>query len=86
MERTTAGIRDTMFDEIEKYLKGEKSAEHLMALKAGFSVILGTVDKDIQAAKLLAETRGGKGQPRSLASLNLNLLLSAQKAELSDER
>jgi hypothetical protein len=81
MERSTAGIRDVMFDEIEKYLKGEKSADHLHALKAGFSTVLATVDKDIQAAKMIADARGGKNQPRSVADLNLNLLLTARRLE-----
>lgn len=75
MERTTNGIRSVMFDEIEKFLRGEVNAEHLNALKSGFGVILNTVEKDLQAVKIVSDLRRGRDQPQTIADLNLNLKL-----------
>lgn len=75
MERTTEGIRSVMFEQIERFLKGQVNAEHLNALKAGFGVILNTVEKDLQAQKMVSDLRRGRDQPQCVADLNLNLKL-----------
>ena len=75
MERSTEGIRSVMFDQIERFLKGEVDANHLNALKAGFTVILSTVEKDLQAQKMVSDLRRGRDQPQCVADLNLNLKL-----------
>jgi hypothetical protein len=76
MKKTTEGLRDILFAELERYLTGEVDSEHVRTVTKATGAILATVAKDIEAAKLLHEMNEGRDQPRSIADLNLNLLLS----------
>lgn len=76
MEKTTEGLRDVLFDELEKFLCGDVDSEHVRTVTKATGAILATVSKDLEAAKLLHEVNEGRDQPRSIADLNLNLMLS----------
>lgn len=76
MKRTTEGLRDVLFDELEKFISGEVDSEHVKTVTRATGAIMATVAKDLEAAKLLHEVNEGRDQPRSIADLNLNLMLS----------
>lgn len=73
--RSTTGIREAMFEDIERFRRGDVPAGYLHEMKAGFSVILGAVDRDLAALKAMSNMRQGRDLPQSIADLNLNLLL-----------
>lgn len=79
MKKTTEGLRDVMFRELERYLAGDVDAEHVRTVVKATGSILATVAKDLEAAKLLHEINEGRDQPRVIADLNLNLLLSSEQ-------
>ena len=76
IERTTEGLRDMLFTELEGFLSGNVDSEHVKSVTKVAGAILQTVAKDIEAAKLLHEMNQGRDQPRSIADLRLNLLLT----------
>lgn len=75
MKRTTEGLRDVLFNELEAFLSGDVDGEHVKTVTRASGAILATVAKDLEAAKLVAMMRHERDQPRSVADLNLNLLL-----------
>lgn len=75
IERSTQGIRDVMFADIARFRRGEVPAGYLHELKAGFSPILSSVDKDLTALKIMSDHRRGNDMPQAIANLNLNLML-----------
>lgn len=75
MKRTTQGLRDMLFDELELLLAGKVDGEHVKAVTKVTGAILATVAKDLEAAKFLNEMKRGSDQPKAIADLNLNLLL-----------
>lgn len=77
MKKTTQGLRDVLFDELEKFLEGRVDSEHVRTVTKATGAILSTVQRDIEAAKLLHEINQGRDQPRSIADLNLNILLTS---------
>ena len=86
IERSTQGIRDVMFEDIARFRRGEVQAGYLHELKAGFSTILSSVDKDLAALKIMSDHRRGTDMPQAIANLNLNLLLGGSVAPtLTDE-
>jgi hypothetical protein len=76
MNKTTEGLRDILFDELECFLTGKVDSEHVRTVTKATGAILATVAKDLEAAKLLHDMNAGKDRPRTIADLNLNLLLS----------
>lgn len=75
MKRTTQGLRDMLFDELELFLAGKVDGEHVKSVTKVTGAILATVAKDLEAAKFLNEMKQGSDQPKAIADLNLNLLL-----------
>jgi hypothetical protein len=76
MNKTTEGLRDILFDELDSFLKGKVDSDHVRTVTKATGAILATVAKDLEAAKLLHDMNTGRDQPRTIADLNLNLLLS----------
>lgn len=76
INRTTEGLRDMLFVELEKFMAGEVDSEHVKTVTKATGCILATVAKDLEAAKLLHEMNQGRDQPRSIADLSLNLMLT----------
>ena len=76
MKRTTQGLRDVLFNELEMFLSGDVSSDHVATVTKATGAILATVAKDIEAAKLLNEMRKENDQPKSIADLHLNLMLT----------
>lgn len=55
IERTSAGLREALFDAIEKVRDGEMMAEDAKAISGLASQVCNTVDLEIQVAKLRTE-------------------------------
>lgn len=75
MNKSTEGLRTVLFDELEKFLAGKVDSEHVKTVTRATGAILATVAKDLEAARMLSDMNLGRDQPRSVADLNLNLLL-----------
>ena len=75
MKRTTEGLRDVLFKELESFLSGEVDGDHVKTVTRATGAILGTVAKDLEAARLLHTLSTERDKPRSIADLNLNILL-----------
>lgn len=73
--RTTEGLRNMLFDELDDFLTGKVDSEHVKTVSKISGAIMTTVSKDIEAAKLLKEVNEGRDQRKEIADLNLNLLL-----------
>ena len=84
IKRTTEGLRDMLFVELERFLSGEVDSEHVKTVTKATGSILATVSIDLSASKLLQQMNEGRDQPRSIADLNLNLLLTKQQVERHD--
>lgn len=85
MKRTTEGLREMLFKELEDFLKGEVDSDHVKTVTKATGAILQTVAKDLEAARLLSELNRGRDQPRSIADLNLNLMLVNESSPLNTE-
>lgn len=74
VERTSAGLRDALFDAIERVRDGEMDATEAKAISALASQICSTVDLEIKVAKLRtdypADTKLVIPGPLSLGSMN----------------
>lgn len=74
--RTTEGLRDILFNEIEDFLSGKVDSEHVKALTKVSGAIMTTVARDLEAAKLMREMNEGRESNKAIADLNLNLMLT----------
>lgn len=79
--RTTEGVRDVLFDELDAYLSGKVLDEHANTVQKLTNAIMKTVAKDIEATKLLMFMNTGEDRPKSIADLNLNLILTGRGEE-----
>ena len=79
--RTTAGLRDMLFNELDSFLGGKIDKDHVDAVTKLTSTILKTVAKDLEAAKMLRDMNAGSDIPKAIADLNLNLVLTSEKPE-----
>jgi D-arabinose 1-dehydrogenase-like Zn-dependent alcohol dehydrogenase len=78
--RSTAGMRDVLFDTMERFLNGEVDANHVGAINKSVHTICQTVAMDLAAQKMLSDMKKSgelvpPGTPKSVADLNLNLML-----------
>ena len=78
MKRTTEGLRDVLFNELEAFLAGKVDSEHVKTVTKATGAILATVAKDLEAARLVHDINQRRETPKSVADLSLNLLLVAQ--------
>lgn len=77
MERTTTGLRDLLFDELENFMHGRVTHDHVTTTTKISNSILATVSKDLEAAKLAHAMSSNNGnQPKAIADLGLNIMLS----------
>ncbi len=79
--RTTQGLRDMIFDELDDFLNGKVDGEHVRTVTRATGAIISTVSKDLEAARLLKQMNEGRDQPRSIADLNLDLMLTSPKKQ-----
>jgi len=77
INRSTTGIRDFLFDEMERLANGQSDVERLKAMSKAGDTILKSAVVDITVRKMLNEERRD-GNPKAVADLNLNLMLSEQ--------
>lgn len=84
--RTTEGLRDILFDELDGFLDGKFDTEHAKTVTTITGSILNTVQKDLEAVKMLNIMNQGRDQPKAVADLALNLILTshAKKGELKE--
>ena len=78
MKKSTQGLREVLFDELDAFLSGKVDSDHVKAVTRLTGGILATVAKDLEAAKFLNEISKDRNTPQAVADLNLNLLLTAQ--------
>lgn len=84
MKRTTEGLRDLLFDELEGFLCGDFDHDHVKSVTRATGAILATVAKDLEAMKMLRELKDDTNRPQSIADLNLNLILTHEKTKNID--
>lgn len=76
--RTTEGVRDVLFKELEGFLDGRFDKDHVESVTKVTGAIAKTVVLDLEARKLLEGLNSGRDQPRAIGDLNLNVLLDGQ--------
>lgn len=74
MNRSTEGLRDVLFDTLERFQKKEIDASHVKAVTSLTNSILATVAKDLEAARLLDDLKDPH-KPKSLGDMRLSLPL-----------
>lgn len=77
MNRSTEGLRDVLFDTLEKFQSGKVDSAHVKAITSLTNGILATVAKDLEAIRLLDELQD-PNKPKSLGEMRLSLPLSAK--------
>ena len=78
INRTTTGIRDFLFDEMERLANGQIDSERLKIMAKAGDTILKSAALDITAQKMIHNMKNEKGQPKAVADMNLNIMLSDQ--------
>ena len=76
--RTTEGLRDILFNEMERFLAGEVDDVHVGAVTKITSSIIKTVVIDLEAKKMVERINEGRDQKKEISDLNLNLMLSSE--------
>lgn len=79
IERTTEGVRDFMFDEMERLANGEIDIDRLKAMAGAADTVLKAAAIDIQVRKMVNAERDQQGTPRTIAALNLNVSLGNKR-------
>ena len=77
IDRTTEGIRDFIFDEMERLANGQSDIDRLKAMSKASDTILKSAALDITMRKLVNDEKKNGG-PKEVADMNLNLKLSGQ--------
>ena len=75
INRTTTGLRDFLFDEMERMANGQIDVERLKVMSKAGDTILKSAAIDITVRKMLIN-EARNGEPKAVADLNLNLILS----------
>jgi len=81
VKKTTEGLRDLLFQEIEDFLEGKVDSDHVRTITKASGAIMTTVAKDLEAAKLLRQMNEGRDSNKAIADLGLNLMLNATDRE-----
>ncbi|MCP3849470.1 MAG: hypothetical protein GY694_04415 [Gammaproteobacteria bacterium] len=76
VKKTTEGLRDLLFQEIEDFLEGKVDSDHVKTITKASGAIMTTVAKDLEAAKLMHLMNEGRDRNKTIADLNLNLMLT----------
>ncbi len=79
--RTTEGLRDMLFEELDKFKSGKLDKDHVDAVTKISNTIMKTVVVDLEAAKLLKDFNAGKDTPQAIADLNLNIMLTTKRPD-----
>lgn len=78
-ERTSEGLRSTLFDTLDMFLKGEIDAEQAKTVSKIADTLLKSVAVDIEHKKLVLETARTRGE-QAVADLNLNIIMAPAAA------
>ena len=76
---TTEGLRVMLLKELEDYINGVNTTERMETVNKSVSVLCKTLVVDLEAKKMVDRFHSNKDQPKSIADLNLNLLLTSKK-------
>ena len=76
---TTEGLRVMLLKELEDYINGVNTTERMETVNKSVSVLCKTLVVDLEAKKMVDRFNSNKDQPKSIADLNLNLLLTSKK-------
>lgn len=76
-ERTSSGLRETLFTELDNFLNGKVDAEHARAVSKLSGGIIATISKDLQAAELIYKIRRVDNKEFTINDLGLNLMLGS---------
>jgi len=74
--QTTEGLRGMLFEELENFLNGSVDHDHVKSVTKITNSILQTVTKDLEAAKMAGDMAKEARTPKSIADLNLNIMLT----------
>ena len=77
--KTTEGLRDMLLKELEDYINGVNTTERMETVNKSVAVLCKTLAVDLEAKKMVGRFHSNKDQPKSIADLNLNLLLTSKK-------
>ena len=78
IKKTTEGLRDLLFQEMEDFLSGKIDSDHVKTITKASGAIMTTVAKDLEAAKLMHMMNEGRDRNKTIADLNLNLMLTTK--------
>ena len=84
VKKTTEGLRDLLFQEIEDFLGGKVDSDHVKTITKASGAIMTTVAKDLEAAKLIHSMNEGRDESKAIANLNLDIALSS--IEMKDKK
>jgi len=76
IERTTEGMRELILSRLECYVNGTETTERMETIVKSVNAVTKTLVTDLEARKLVEKMNSGTDQPKTIADLNLNLLVS----------
>ena len=79
IERTTDGLRSMLLDELENYINGINTTERMETVTKATTAVCKTLVVDLEAKKMLERMNVGNDKPKSIADLNLNMMLTHEK-------
>ena len=77
--RTTEGMRDLLFDELDRFLSGAVDETHVKAVTQITGSILKTVVVDLEAKRMIEKMNTGRDQNKAIGDLNLNIMLTSDR-------
>lgn len=78
IDRSTVGVRDFLFDEMERLANGQIDEKRLKIMAKAGDTILKSAALDITAKKMISDAKNSSGGPKEVADIGLNLMLSDQ--------
>jgi len=81
IERTTEGMRETVLSRLEMYINGMETTERMETIVKSVNAVTKTLITDLEARKLVHKINEGTDQPKALADLNLNMIVSKGNTE-----
>lgn len=82
VKRTTEGLRNALFDELDNFLSGKVDAAHVNTVTRATGAILSVIAKDIQYAQLINDMNRNKEPSKQLSDLRLNILLGDESESM----
>ena len=79
--KTTEGMREMLLNELEDYINGINTTERMEVVTKATAVICKTLVVDLEARKMVDRFNINKDNPKSIADLNLNLMLTKKEED-----